>query len=255
MGTSVHYSHQFEKKHMNVYRSTFIATVASAAVVAAGATSAAAAPASGVEPVSYRLTLAGGSVVTTLEHGAFDDSDADGGVVVRDAAGRSLDTVPLTAVLDGRRLPLEARLSADRRTLTLTPSPADVDRHGPSPVASPLENQLAMNDLVNAVSVGTSLGSLIGTAVGLVVGAGIGLVVAGATCAVISLACVVAILPTVALTAGLGSIAGLVLGGGPVAAGAVTEYFRTLNAPPGTSKYAEPSHGRPGGPPVVRKAR
>ncbi|MQY30946.1 hypothetical protein [Nocardia aurantia] len=219
---------------MNIYRSALVAA-ATSAMIAAGSLSAAAAPAA--EPVSYDMTLADGSVVTSLQHGVFGPADATDGVPVRDSAGQVLTTLPTTATLDGQRLPLRPRVSADNRTLTLTPDLSAFDRNAAQPIASPVENQLALNDLINAVNVSTALGSLVGTAVGAVAGLGIGFVVAGASCVVISLGCAVAIMPTMALAAGVGGIAGLILAGGPATIGAAYQYITTLTAPDGTTKY------------------
>ncbi|MGW5517537.1 hypothetical protein [Nocardia africana] len=233
---------------MTKYRSAFIAATASIAV-AAGMTIAAADPASSAEPVTYHVTLVGTSVVTSLERGTFTAAAGSDIIAVRDFAGHVLDTLPSTASLDRQRLPLRQQISTDGHTLTLIPDLSGIDRNVLKPTASPLENQLAMNDLVNAVSIGTSLGSLVGTAIGAVLGIGIGFVLAGASCVAISLGCVVAVLPIVALTAGVGSIAGLILGGGPIAAGATFEYLTTLTAPEGGSKYADRTRGKPGGAP------
>ncbi|MEU2257744.1 hypothetical protein [Nocardia xishanensis] len=235
---------------MTIDRSTFVAAAASA-FVAAGMTVASADPAPTAEPVAYRMTLVETSVVTTLDHGTFAWADDAGGIAVRDDAGQVLDTLPSTASLDGQRLPLQQQVSTDGRTLTLTPDLAALDRNALKPVASALENQLAMNDLINAVSIGTSLGSLVGTAIGSVLGLGIGFALASASCVAISLGCVVAVLPTMALTAGVSSLVGLVLGGGPVALGAAYEYFTTLIAPEGESKYADRTRGKVGGAPAT----
>ncbi|BAD58251.1 hypothetical protein [Nocardia farcinica] len=206
-------------------------------------------------PVSYQAALVEKSVVTTLDHGTFALQNEGGAVAVRDAAGEVLDTVPLTYSLDGQRLALRHEISHDGRTLTITPDTTGLDRAALRPVASPLENQLAMNDLINAVSISTSLGTLVGTAVGAIAGIGVGIVLSGAACAVLSLGCVVAVLPIMSLTAGVGGIAGLILAGGPAGIAAAFEYVTTLNAPPGGSKYAEQTQGKPGGPPAGEAPR
>jgi hypothetical protein len=238
------------RKQMTTYRSAFIAIIAPA-VVAISTTSVSADPAQPIEPVSYHMTLVDASVVTTLDRGIFGPTGDNRGIAVRNNAGQVIETLPDTATLDGQRVPLVSQVSADKRTLTLTPDVSAVDRNSFRPTASPLENQLAMNDLINAVSIGTSLGSLVGTAIGAVIGVGIGFVLAGASCAAISLGCVVAVLPIMALTAGAGGIAGLVLAGGPVAVGAAYQYLTTLSAPEGGSKYADRTRGKVGGAPAA----
>ncbi|WP_280438460.1 hypothetical protein [Nocardia carnea] len=233
---------------MKLHRSTISAALLAAALLAG------AAPAhsenSTAAPVAYQASIAGSSVVTTLEHGRFDLDTAAGSIVLSDNGGQRLESLPLSYSLDGQHLQLHHTISADGRTLTLAPDTTALNRAALRPVASPLENQLAMNDLINAVSIGTSLGTLVGTAIGALAGVGVGLVLSGAACAVLSLACVVAVLPIMSLTAGVGGIAGLVIAGGPVAAAAAFEYVTVLNAPPGTSKYADQTRGKPGGAPA-----
>jgi hypothetical protein len=239
---------------MRIRRSTFTAALAATAVVA-GMTTASADP-NPIPPtaVAYQTALVGKSVVTTLDQGTFTVQEAGASVAVRNAAGEVVESFPLVYSLDGQQLPLQQNLSADGRTLTITPDTSRLDRGALRPVASPLENQLAMNDLINAVSIGTSIGTLVGTAIGALAGIGVGIVLSGAACAVLSLVCIVAVLPIMSLTAGVGGIAGLILAGGPTAAVAAFEYVTTLNAPPGTSKYAEQTQGKPGGAPMPGEA-
>ncbi|WP_435590117.1 hypothetical protein [Nocardia sp. bgisy118] len=195
-------------------------------------------------PVSYRAVVDGGDIVATLDNGNFADSGDGQAVLVRNAADVALDALPLFYSLDGSRYPILRQISADRRSLRLTPDTSHVDVSTLKPVASPVENQLAMNDLINGVSIGTSIGSLVGTAIGATVGIAVGFALAGASCVALSLVCVVAVLPIMALTGGVGGLVGFALGGAPTTAYALYEYVRTLQAPPGQSKYGEYYRGR-----------
>ncbi|MEU0503066.1 hypothetical protein [Nocardia sp. NPDC005998] len=227
---------------MRIRWSAFAAASTVAGVVLTAAT-ATAAPTDVSPEVSYRTQLTTDqSVVTVLENGTFALSEDGSAVSISNNAGRVLDSLPLRVRIDDQTLPVRHQIAADGHTLTLTPDVAAIRRDELKPVASPVENQLAMNDLINAVSIGTSVGSLLGTAVGAVLGVGVGVALAGASCLVLSLGCVVAVLPIVALAGGVGGMAGLVVGGGPTAAIAVYQYLTTLNAPPGTSKYAPDLH-------------
>ncbi|MET8424987.1 hypothetical protein [Nocardia sp. NPDC004860] len=234
-------------------RAGLIAACAVAGVAVTAAT-ANAAPEQSVAPVGYHAGLTDGTVVVSLDHGTFAPAAADA-IGIRDDAGTVLDSLPLAYTIDGQRLSIRQQVSEDGRTLRLTPDAAAVDRSALTPiaapltpVASPLENQLAMNDMINSVSIGTSVGSLIGTAIGAVIGIGVGFTVAGASCLVLSLGCVIAVLPIVSLVGGVGGLAGLVIGGGPAAAYAVYQYITALNAAPGQSIYAKDLQGRPGVP-------
>ncbi|MFD0359927.1 hypothetical protein ACFQZZ_00470 [Nocardia sp. GCM10030253] len=212
---------------MKIRRPVVTALLATAAVSLAAAP-ATAAPETAPQPVTYLATLADKSVVTTLDHGTFAVTEDRRAVAIRDTAGQMLTALPLTFSIDGQQLPVQQQISTDGRTLTLTPDTNGIRHDAFRPVASPLENQLAMNDLINAVSIGTSVGSLIGTAIGAVVGIGIGFALAGASCVILSLGCVVAVLPVVGLGGAVGGLTGLVLAGGPTAAFALYEYVTTL---------------------------
>ncbi|MFE6857748.1 hypothetical protein [Nocardia sp. NPDC057668] len=225
-------------------RTTFI-VAATALTVAGGVATASAEPAAASDPIGYRVNLETDTVVTVLDRGTFATAADAASITVRDDAGRVRESLPLAVTLDGRRLPLRQEISVDGRTLRLTPDLADLDRTALRPVASPLENQLAMNDLINAVSLGTSIGSLVGTAIGTVAGVGVGIALAGASCLVLSLGCVVTVLPIVSMVAAAGGLAGLILAGGPTAAAAAFGYWSTLRAEPGTSPYAPHVQGAP----------
>ncbi|MFQ6325865.1 hypothetical protein ACLMAL_06970 [Nocardia sp. CWNU-33] len=234
---------------MKFGRSAFIAALAATSTVSVAAT--AHARPNQPEPVaSYHAAVVDQSVVTTLDHGTFALTGTGGSVAVRNAAGGLLDTLPLTYSLDGRMLGLRHQISRDGRTLTITPDTTGLDRTALRPVASPVENQLAMNDLINAVSISTSLGTLIGTALGAIAGIGVGIAISGAACVALSLGCVVAVLPIMSLAAAAGGITGLIIAGGPISTAAAFDYLTILNAPPGTSKYAEQTQGKPGGAPL-----
>ncbi|MET9492457.1 hypothetical protein [Nocardia sp. NPDC006630] len=229
---------------MRTTRYVLTALMAAASIELATAAAVHAETGAATTPVGYRVVVDGTDVVATVESGSFADAGDGQAVVLRDSAAASVETVPLFYSLDGSRHPIRHHISDDGRIVRLTPDTTGVDRGALQPVASPMENQLAMNDLINSVSIGTSIGSLIGTVVGAVAGIGVGFALAGASCLVLSLGCVVAVLPIVALTAGVGGIAGLALGGAPTAAYSLFEYVRTLQAPAGTSKYGDYYQGR-----------
>ncbi|MVU76946.1 hypothetical protein GPX89_06765 [Nocardia sp. ET3-3] len=232
---------------MNIRLATLTTAVVAAGVVGAAAT-ATAAPETAPPAVGYHSDLDGNAVVTTLTDGSFALSGDRQSVAIRDIAGRTIESLPLSFTLDGQHLPLVQQIADDGRTLRLLPDLTTLDRTALKPVASPVENQLAMNDLINSVSLGTSIGSLIGTAIGAVAGIGVGVAVAGASCLALSLGCVITALPIISLVAAAGGLAGLVLGGGPTAIAAALTYFSVMQAAPGTSKYAPYVQGRTGDP-------
>ncbi|MEU1550964.1 hypothetical protein [Nocardia sp. NPDC005745] len=194
--------------------------------------------------VEFRAALVDDAVVTTVADGHFAFDTATTTLLLRDDAGQILDRLPLSARVDGMPVGLAYQISDDGHTVRLRPDLTGVDRAAVRPVASALENQLATNDLINAVSVSTSVGTLIGTAIGAAIGIGIGVAVAGATCAAISVACVVAVLPVLSIGAAAGGVIGMIAVAGPSVAVALYDYVTTLNGAPGTSRYA-PDLSRP----------
>ncbi|MEV6659676.1 ammonium transporter [Nocardia fluminea] len=221
------------KLHRNIVMAALLAT---AAVTVTG--TAHAQPQPSPSTVTYRADIVDGDVLTTLDGGTFALASDRDVVEIRDTAGTVLDALPLGFRVDGQQLGIEEQISADGTTLRLRPQLDTIDHAALKPVASPVENQLAMNDLINSVSIGTSIGSLIGTAVGAVLGIGVGIAMAGVSCLVLTLGCIVTILPTIGLTGAIGALAGSVLVGGPTAAVALYEYITTLNTAPGQSKFA-----------------
>lgn len=213
-----------------MYIRTAALTAALAACVAtATATTADAAPASPV--LHYVIDRDTHSLTGTIDNGRFALVGRD--LVVRDNAGNDIGTVPLDLDIGGAVHAIGQRISDDGRALRITAPPLAL-----KPVASPLEDQLAMNDLINSVNFGMSAGAIGGTAIGALIGTGIGILAAGAACAVISIACVLTVLPIVALVGGAGGIIGLAVGGGPGVLVGAANYIQTMLAPPGQSKYA-----------------
>ncbi|WP_327138924.1 hypothetical protein [Nocardia sp. NBC_01327] len=239
---------------MNIRRATLASAVLAASVVTSTAT-ATADPEATTPAVSYHSNIVDSAVVTKLDNGSFTVAEDKQSITVHDAAGQALESVPLSMTLDGQRFPLAQEIADGGRTLRLIPDLTKLDTHTAlQPVASPLENQLAMNDLINAVSLGTSIGSLVGTAIGAVAGVGVGLALAGASCLVLSLGCVVAVLPIVSMVGAVGGLTGLIVAGGPTAAVAAFNYWTTMHAEPGQSQYAPSVQGKPGGVPAPAPA-
>ncbi|GAB3203534.1 hypothetical protein [Nocardia tengchongensis] len=222
---------------------TTVAAIAVAAAAVATPSQADPAPAqpdsvAAAVAAGYRATTDGGSMVATITNGSFTLDGIAHAVTLRDPRGAVKDAVPLAFAVDGQQFPIDAQIAPDGRSVRLTPQlPSGLP--SATAVASPLENQLAMNDLINSVSFGLSAGSLIGTVVGAVIGVGAGLAVAGASCVVLSIGCVLAVVPIVALLGGVGGLAGLVLGGTPGLAAGLWNYYTTMQAAPGHSKYAD----------------
>ncbi|PXX59312.1 hypothetical protein DFR70_112229 [Nocardia tenerifensis] len=140
--------------------------------------------------VSYALQLAdaGKSVVTNVTGGAFSLAADQQSVVLTNAAGATVTTIPLTTTAKGEQVRIAAAIAEDAKQLTLTPQVAPGAN---APVAAEFigAQEWFFAELQRA-SLGALVGGLIGAAVGFlffgvgllpgaVLGALIGLAVAG----------------------------------------------------------------------------
>ncbi|MFE3260686.1 hypothetical protein [Nocardia sp. NPDC059229] len=215
------------------------AVMATAGVAASGNATASPGSAAPADSMHYQGAIVGDSFVATVGDGEFvQDADTET-VSLHNSSGATIDSTPTAYVLDGQRYPIATQISADGHTLRLTPQlPANTGGPAVRPVASPLENQLAMNDLINSVGFGLSTGTLVGTIVGAVVGVGAGLAVAGASCLVLSIGCVLTVAPLMTMMGAAGGVVGLALGGAPGLFQGMWNYYTTMQAAPGQSQYA-----------------
>ncbi|MFD3704222.1 ammonium transporter [Nocardia sp. NPDC058658] len=184
----------------------------------------------GAEPVTpdveYRTELIGNTVVTTLTNGTF--AITGGAVDIRDSAGATLVTLPLS-VRDGSfEYPLPHAVRADSTVLELT-AVKDIATARPNltPVASPAENYAAQANFASTFGLATAVGSFVGMAIGAVIGLVIGAAAGG-----------VGALPGFITGATVGGIIGTLVAGGPTLIIAGMDLINTWNAPPGTTQYA-----------------
>ncbi|MEU2257743.1 hypothetical protein [Nocardia xishanensis] len=212
------------------YSTTVFAALTAAAAIAAASASAHAQP---QEPGRFRAVLAGDSVVVTLDNAVFDHAE-DQSIAVVDQRGDTVTTIPTAIEMNQQRFAVRNSISDDARTLTLTPDLQAVGAAAVVPVASPMEEQLALNQLASDLGTYMVTGSAIGTLVGAVIGLGLGLsscLITGPTCLTIAPAAVSA------FAAG-GGIAGTLIGGAAALAGSGWNYIVTVQSPPGQSPYA-----------------
>ncbi|WP_280329701.1 ammonium transporter [Nocardia wallacei] len=195
--------------------------------VAVGAGTVHASPAT--PDVRYETTLVGNTVQTTLHGGFFEVSSDERTVDVKSADGNTLVTLPLSIRQDGLEYPLPHAVRSEGRVLELTTvKNAAAARPAPvTPVASLMENQLAMQSFGSQFGIATAVGGFIGTALGALAGLVFGL----------------AVLPlepaTILTGAAIGGIIGTVVAGGPTLIIAGIDLLSTLSAPPGTTKWMD----------------
>ncbi|WP_040788546.1 hypothetical protein [Nocardia paucivorans] len=190
-------------------------SVAAALMATAGVSHAQSAP-----EVRYETTLVGDRIVTTLTDGVFEV--AGDTVRINDSTGHTLLGLPLTFRENGLEYPIPHIVRDSGRVLELTavrdrtnarPAPA-------APIASPMENKLAQDEFLSQFGLATAIGGFLGLVLGGVVGLLVGT------------------LPGAVLGASVGSIVGTIIAGGPTLVVAGIELLNTLNAPPGTTKWA-----------------
>ncbi|WP_410874089.1 ammonium transporter [Nocardia sp. A7] len=184
----------------------------------------------GADPVTpnveYRTELVGNTVITTLTHGTFVITG--GAVDIRDEAGATLISLPLSVRDGALEYPLPHTVREDSRVLELT-AVKDVAAARPNltPVASPAENYAAQANFASTFGLATAVGSFVGMAIGAVIGLVIGAAAGG-----------VGAIPGLITGASVGGIIGTLVAGGPMLIIAGMDLINTWNAPPGTTQWA-----------------
>ncbi|MEV0111108.1 MULTISPECIES: hypothetical protein [Nocardia] len=202
------------------------------------------------ETVNYAVQLVEKTVVATLGGGTFSivekeqEPVAQEGAVpeaepvaeaaktqvleIKDKAGDLVGSMPLEFTANGVAIPVKSEVKNDGTVVEITPEkPAGLVTDQPlavKPIASLKENQQAQNEFASNFGIATAIGGFVGTAIGAVIGCVV-TIVAG---------CV----PGLITGAGVGGILGTIAVGGPTLVAAGIELINTLQAPAGTTKWA-----------------
>ncbi|MEU2255799.1 hypothetical protein ABZ540_21770 [Nocardia xishanensis] len=228
-------------------------TAAAALVIGAmtiGLGTAHAEPAEPAQAINYSVKLVDKTVVTTLKGGTFelakssDDVKENDIYLVKDEAGNTVIELPLDFKVADIAVPVKPELKNDGKVLELTPDqnaiPADKKASVATntvnvvakPIASPLENQRAQNEFASQFGIATAVGGFLGTAVGVIAGGIIGCILG---LPLLGVGCI----PAAIAGAGIGGILGTIAVGGPALAVAGMDLINTLQAPEGTTKWAD----------------
>ncbi|RRQ29094.1 ammonium transporter [Rhodococcus sp. Eu-32] len=213
-----------------VVTAAFVAAAMGLASGTAYADPAADAPAP-AEELNYESHLEDRTIVTTIDAGVFKVADDGKTVDVLDQADNVVVTLPLSFNLGGLNFPYEQNVDNDGKTLRLVPqldltkASANSKSIGATPVASPDENLKAQQTFASQLGLATAIGGFTGTAIGFGIGA-IGFL--GGPVA----------LATIPTFAAIGGIVGTIVAGGPTLIVAGIDLINTLNAPPGSTKFA-----------------
>ncbi|MFE3545243.1 hypothetical protein ACFXK0_19965 [Nocardia sp. NPDC059177] len=200
------------------------------------------------QDIKYSVKLVDKTVVATLQNGTFSIVEEAGETPeapktkvaeIKDTTGAVVVSLPIDFTVNGTEIPTKAELVKDSTVLELTPTRPEGLELGADPVgvkpvlkadpiASAQENQKAINDFSSKFSIGTAIGTFVGTAIGAVVGCAFGIPLFGVGC-----------LAGLPLGAAVGGILGMIAIGGPTMIAAGIELLNVLQAPEGTSVWAE----------------
>nr|WP_296773682.1 ammonium transporter [Rhodococcus sp. (in: high G+C Gram-positive bacteria)] len=189
------------------------------------------APAAG-EEIGYQSNLEDRTIVTTIDAGVFKVADDGKTVDILDSTDKVVVTLPLSFNLGGLNFPYEQNVDNNGKTLRLVPqvdltkASANSRSIGATQVASTEENLIAQQTFASQLGIATAIGGFTGTAIGALAG---GLGFLGGPVG----------LASVPLGATVGGIVGTIIAGGPTLVVAGIDLLNTLNAAPGTSKFAD----------------
>lgn len=210
------------------------------------------------EPVNYAVQLVEKTVVATLGGGTFSivekeqeptatepgapeaapiaEAEKTEVLEIKDKAGDLIAAMPLEFTVNGVEIPVASEVKKDGTVVEITPTkPEGLDpgttvlQPVAKPIASPSENQRAVNEFSSNFGIATAIGGFVGTAVGAVIGC---VVTLPAGC-----------IPGLITGAGVGGILGTIAVGGPTLVAAGIELINALQAPDGTTKWA--NDGKP----------
>ncbi|GAB4588811.1 hypothetical protein [Nocardia sp. IFM 10818] len=223
------------------FRSTTAAAVLVAGALIAGLGTAHAEPAAPADPgIKYSLKVVDKTVVAALRGARFTLSEQEGATPdapktqvanIMDASGATVVSMPLDYRIGDVRVPITAVTKHDDTVLEITPAKPEgvqipTQPLAVEPIASPAEDQKALNEFSGKLSVAGQVGALVGGIIGFIVGC----------VATIMVGCI----PGGIAGAPAGGIIGGLVAGGPTLVAAGIDLLNTWQAAPGTSKWADP---------------
>ncbi|MEC3916392.1 hypothetical protein [Nocardia sp. CDC160] len=223
------------------FRSTTAAAALMVGALTTGLGTAHAEPAPSSNPgIRYSLKVVDKSVVASVRGAKFvlneQDEMTPGGAKVwvaeiKDEGGATVVSMPLDYRVGDVRVPVTAVTKNDGSVLEITPTKPEGLRipdqtSAVKPIASPTEDQKALNEFSSKLSVAGQVGALVGGIVGFIAGC------------VVSIA--IGCIPGGVAGVPAGGIIGGLVAGGPTLVAAGIDLLNTWQAAPGTSKWADP---------------
>lgn len=192
-------------------------------------------PAPAQAPVGWNVTKNGDQVIVDTSAGTL--SNENNHLVVRDASGALVDSVPLAIAVDGFSHPVAADIDGTHAVLT-----ADVSPAAATPVSTSLPG-LQQVDLPAAVagvkdnlSLSATVGGYLGAATGIVGGCILGAIAVGVvsapTVVLFGPGAIAGCIGGALLLGSTASLAGTAIGGLGALVGNAGQFITLLNAPP-----------------------
>ncbi|MBY4127863.1 hypothetical protein HQO83_05610 [Rhodococcus fascians] len=191
--------------------------------------------------VGWNVTQSGNQVLVDTTAGTL--SNEDNHLVVRDASGALVDSVPLAIAVDGFSHPVAAVVDGNHATLTTDVSPAAATPVSTSlPGLQQVDLPAAVAGVKDNLSLSATVGGFLGAATGFVTGCFLGGMLGASAGGVTPL--FVGVVPGAiagciggAVLLGSGaSLAGTAIGGLTALASNVAPFIQLLNAPPAVKK-------------------
>ncbi|WP_194816379.1 hypothetical protein [Nocardia sp. XZ_19_385] len=237
---------------MNFRRTTAAAALVIGAMTVGMGTTHADPAAPAPAELKYSVKLVDKTVVAKLLGGTFELSTTEEPAAdpadkpkiteianIKDETGALVMSLPMKFDVAGIEIPVKPVVKEDGTVLELlTERPANLPANQVAntvnikSVASPIEDQRAMNNFSTQFGLATAVGGFVGTAVGVVVGGIIGCILG---LPLLGIGCI----PAAVAGAGIGGILGTVAIGGPALAIAGMDLLETLQAAPGNSKWSD----------------
>ncbi|WP_227979817.1 hypothetical protein [Nocardia spumae] len=215
------------------------------AVAAAAVTTGTAQARPTADAVHYEIGRRADSAVVTTSDGKLKVV-ADQ-LILTDRADRPVAAVPLTFDIDDTAYPIDARIDGDTAVLTpdrgngrptRAPARGDIVSAGQAVESFTPRDSQALGAFGQRIAIAAGVSAVLGA----VIGGGIGCLVGGAVGAAISSPVIVLLAPFVGATVAgcvlgaatlgaVGSMAGLILAGGPITVFSAIQYFSTILAP------------------------
>ena len=168
-------------------------------------------------------------------------------LILTDRADRPVAAVPLTLAVDNTAYPISARVDGDTATLTpdrdngrptVAPTPGGVVSVQQAAESFTPRDSQALGAFGQRIAIAAGVSAVLGA----VIGGGVGCLVGGAVGAAISSPVIVLLAPFVGATVAgcvlgaatlgaVGSMAGLILAGGPITLFSALQYFSTILSP------------------------